>query len=120
MRPVLLLAALLLFGAAAEAGTTCTTLRKVCTGTAGTTWTEFVLPAYTASVVIEVSGAAYVDGPAGGYTDGAARSSGGRAISSGESLVWPVQPSGGVRSIWVAGDGSSRTVTLIAFGAEAQ
>lgn len=117
LRRFLSLALLALVALPAHAGTTCTTLRRVCSGTAGTTWTEFILPAWTATVTIEVSGAAYVDGPGGGYTDGAARSSGGRSTTSGEVLSWPI-PDGSAKSIWVAGNGASRTVTIVPFGSE--
>lgn len=122
MRSRFLLILLLLgsiVSAPAEAATTCT-LRKVCSGTAADgTWAAFTLPAGTAFVIVEVSGAAYVDGPEAGYTDGASRSSGGRATTSGEVLSWPIRPSGTTTTVWVAGNGASRTVTIVPFGTEA-
>lgn len=120
MHRLLCLLAALLLAQPASAATTCTTMRKVCSGSASSaTWLEIRLPAGTVSVVIEVDGAAWVDGPGGGYTDGAAWSSGGRSTTSGESLIWPIVE-GASKSLYVAGNGGARTVTVIPFGAEAK
>lgn len=95
------------------------TLRKYASGTASdATWLQINLPANTYSVVIEVSGAAWVDGPGGGYSDGGARSSGGRATTAGESVVLPIKPSSDTTPIYVAGNGASRTVTVYPAGRE--
>lgn len=99
--------------------TTISTLRKYATATASDgTWLRIDLPPHTYSVKIEVSGAAYVDGPGGGYTDGAARSSGGRATVSGETVVLPIPNSSDALPIYVAGSGASRTVTIYPAGRE--
>lgn len=99
--------------------TTLTTLRKYGSATAAdATWLRIDLPPHTCSVTIEVSGAAYVDGPGGGYTDGGARSSGGRATTSGEVLVIPVPNSSDALPIWVAGDGGARAVKVYPAGME--
>lgn len=110
----------LLLSSASEAALSVTTARKWTTGTASSgVWLEIVLPANTAYVLVEVDGAAWVDGPGGGWTDGAARSSGGRATTSTETVAMPIV-SGAAKSIFVAGNGASRTVNVIAFGAEVQ
>lgn len=118
---ILALFALLFLAPPGHAATTCSSLRKYCLGTAASgNWTQFILPAGAAYVTVEVDGAAYVDGPEGGYTDGAARSSGGRSTSSGETVGFPLRVAGSPASIWVAGSGGSRAVTLYISGSEAQ
>lgn len=118
---LLLLSALLLFAPRADAALDVVVLRKHYSGTASSgTWLRIDLPAYTTSVWIEVDGAAWIDGVAGGYTDGGARSSGGRATTTGEVVIWPVPSSSSGASIYVAGNGGSRTVTVQAFGSEAK
>lgn len=118
---LVILALILAWSPPAPAATTCAGLRIYCSGTAASgNWTAFILPAGTAYVTLEVSGAAWVDGPEGGYTDGAARSSGGRASTSGEVLGIPIRLVGATTTIWVAGNGGSRTVTVYPAGVEAQ
>lgn len=82
------------------------------------TWLKFVLPRRTRSVLIEVSGASYVDGPGGGYTDGAARTSGGRATTAGETVQLPIPSSASPRAIYVAGSGGTRSVSVYPAGKE--
>lgn len=99
--------------------TTLTTLRKYAPATASDgVWLRIDLPPHTRSVMIEVSGAAWIDGPRGGYTDGAARSSGGRATVAGETVTLPIPDSSDSLSIYVAGNGGSRTVTVYPAGRE--
>lgn len=115
---LLLLSAL---AAQAHAALDVAVLRRFYSGTASSaTWLRIDLPPHTASVLIEVDGAAWVDGTGGSYTDGGGRSSGGRAITVGETLVLPVRDSTDDLPIWVAGNGGSRTVTVIALGSEAR
>jgi len=96
-------------------------LRKYTTTTAADgTWLKINLPRHACSVQVEVDGAAYVDGPGGGHTDGASRSSGGRATTVGEVVTLPIPSSASGVPIWVAGNGASRAVTVIAFGSEAR
>lgn len=110
----------LLLSSASEAALTITSARKWTTGTASSgTWLEIVLPANTAYVIVKVDGAAWVDGPGGGWTDGAARSSGGLAITSTDTVSMPIV-TGAAKSIFVAGNGGSRTVSVQTFGTEAQ
>lgn len=119
LRSLLLVGLFALLGPPAEAATTCSTIRKVCSTTASDgLWLQINLPPGTAYVLIEVSGASYVDGPGGTYTDGGARSSGGRAQASGEVFGLPIVE-GASKAIWVAGNGASRTVTVMPLGAEA-
>lgn len=94
---------------------------KVYSGTApDATWRRIDLPVNTASVLLKVDGAAYLDLTQGGYTDGGARSSGGWLMASGETYTLPIRTSSDRQVIWVAGSGASRTVTVIAFGSEAK
>lgn len=117
MKALLVILWVLLAGVA-EAATTCT-LQKYCSGTASDgTWLQVNLPAGTAYVTIECSGACYVDGPLGGYTDGAARSSGGRATAAGEVVAIPIWLTSATTPIYVAGSGASRTVTIYPAGPE--
>lgn len=101
---------------------TITTLNKWnSSGTAGDgTWLKITLPKGCASVMVEVSSAAYIDGPGGGYTDGAARSSGGRATTSGESVTMPISYGRTARSIYVAGNGGTPVVSVYPAGPEAR
>lgn len=101
---------------------TITTLRKWDTsGTASDgVWLKINLPPHTCSVMVEVSGAAYVDGPGASYTDGGARSSGGRATTSGETVELPIPSSSDSLPIYVAGNGGSRSVSVYPAGQEAR
>lgn len=88
-------------------------------GSAGDgTWLKITLPKGCASVMVEVDGPAWVDGPGGGYTDGAARSSGGRPTVSGEMLTIPVPYARTAQSIYVAGNGGARTPSVYPVGSE--
>lgn len=98
---------------------TITILGKYASGTATNgNWLQINLPPFTCSVQVEVDGAAYIDGSGGGYTDGAARSSGGRSTISGETVTLPVRMSQDAQAIYVAGNGDNRTVTIFPAGRE--
>lgn len=78
-------------------------------------WRKITLPAATRCVQIALDGAGWVDGTAAGYADAAARSSGGWPVTSSTIITWPVDASSERLSIYAAGNGGARAITLQAF-----
>lgn len=117
--PLLLLALLVLLPPQADAALAVTSHGKVFSGTAGNgTWLKVTLPSWTFVAQVEVSGNAFCDGYGGGYTDGAARVSGGVPCAAGETRTYPISPESTSSAVYVSGDGASRTVYVTAYSAE--
>lgn len=122
LRLVLLLLLALALGAVPAWGAlSATEPRRTYTGTASdAAWLKITLASGARCVIVQVVDAAYIDGPEAGYTDGAARSSGGLLIPAAGSLTLPLPAGTTQRSIYAAGAGASSSITVMSFQSECE